>query len=237
VSAAHLCYNPSVFAAPHERLLPQKLRQQHANAAFPIVASLALVRMPLSLPISRRALKHRRAIQIEAFERDDGLWDLDAHISDVKTRDTKLASGTRPGGVPLHDMLLRVTIDTQFNIIAAEAVSEMVPYPGYCETIAPSYTQLIGLNLAKGFRRAMLARLGEILGCTHVTELALLLPTAAIQAFAGDVFDPHQGRKVAGKEEKPFQLDRCHALRSDGAAVAKYYPRWVDAHAVKSKSS
>lgn len=237
MGAAHLCYNPSVFAAPHERLLPQKLRQQHANAAFPIVVLLALVPMPLSLPTSRRALKHRRAIEIEAFVRDDGLWDLDAHISDVKTRETKLASGTLPAGVHLHDMLLRITIDTQFNIVAAEAVSEMTPYPGYCETIGPSYLKLIGLNLAKGFRKALQARLGEILGCTHITELALSLPTAAFQAFAGDVFDPHQGRTVAGKEEKPFQLDRCHALRTDGAAVAKYYPRWVDAHAVKSESS
>jgi len=25
---------------------------------------------------------------------------------------------------------------------------------------------------------------------------------------------------------KPFPLDRCHALRSDGTAVARYYPTW-----------
>ena len=193
--------------------------------------------MPLSLPTSRRALKHRRAIEIEAFVRDDGLWDLDAHISDVKTRDAKLASGTRLAGVPLHDMLLRITIDTRFNIVAAEAASEMVPYPGYCDTIAPSYSKLIGLNLAKGFRKALQSKLGDVLGCTHISELALLLPTVAIQAFAGDVFDPHQGANVEGKEQKPFQLDRCHALRTDGEAVAKYYPRWADAHAVKSETS
>jgi hypothetical protein len=24
----------------------------------------------------------------------------------------------------------------------------------------------------------------------------------------------------------PWQLDRCHALRTDGPAVAKFYPRW-----------
>jgi len=124
-----------VFAAPHERLLPQKLRQQHANAAFLFVASLALVRMPLSLPISRRVLKHRRAIQIEAFARDDGLW---ISTPTFRCQDTRCETGFRHrlAGVPLHDMLLRITIDTRFNIVAAEAASEMVPYPGYCDTIA-----------------------------------------------------------------------------------------------------
>jgi len=27
--------------------------------------------------------------------------------------------------------------------------------------------------------------------------------------------------------QKPFQLDKCHALRTDGGAVAQFYPRWV----------
>lgn len=183
--------------------------------------------MPLSSPISRRALKHTRAIQVEAFARDDGLWDLDAHISDVKTCDAMLTSGVRPAGAPMHDLWLRVTIDTQFAIVAAEAASDAVPYPGYCDTIAPAYRQLIGLNLIKGFRRALNACLGGVLGCAHLTELALVLPTVAIQAFAGEVFDPHQGGNAGGQEHKPFQLDRCHALRSDGTAVAKYYPRWA----------
>lgn len=182
--------------------------------------------MPLSPPISRRLLKHTRAIQVEAFARDDGLWDLDAHISDIKNRDALLASGLRPAGSALHSLWLRVTIDTRLNIIAAEGVSDAVPYPGYCDTIGPSYAKLVGLNLIRGFRQGLKERLSGTAGCTHLTELAQVLPTAAIQAFAGDVV----GTGDSGPDEegkKPFQLDRCHALRSDGAAVAKFYPRWA----------
>lgn len=51
--------------------------------------------MPLSSSTSRRALTHTRATQIEAFARDDGLWDIDAHISNIKTYDTALASQVR----------------------------------------------------------------------------------------------------------------------------------------------
>jgi hypothetical protein len=200
-------------------------------------ASQALARMPLSQSTSRRALKHTRAIRIEAFARDDGLWDIDAHIADIKTRDTRLASGTRPAGMPVHDLCLRLTIDTQLNIVDVEAVSDAVPYPGYCDTIGPAYKQLIGLNLLKGFRDGVKQRLSGIRGCTHLSELAQILPTAAIQAFAGEVLDTRDGASADQQSHKPFQLDRCHALRTDGPAVAQYYPRWAIVSRAESESS
>jgi hypothetical protein len=182
--------------------------------------------MPLPPPNSPRKLKHRRAIEASAYEREDGLWDIDAHITDIKTRDVPLASGTRPAGEPVHDLWLRLTIDRQLNVVDAGAVSDAVPYPGYCNTIVPAYRQLIGLNLLKGFRQGIKERLAGTAGCTHLSELALVLPTAAIQAFAGDVL-PTQDGAAAAQDQKPFQLDRCHALRTDGEAVARYYPRWA----------
>ncbi|SNS38959.1 Protein of unknown function [Noviherbaspirillum humi] len=179
--------------------------------------------MPLAPP-SRRSLKHTRSIQIEAYAREDGLWDIDAQITDVKPREVRLESGARPAGSPVHDLRLRLTIDTEFNVVDAQSASDAVPYPGYCDTIGPAYRRLVGLNLARGFRHGVKERLGGIQGCTHLTELAQVLPTAAIQAFAGEVIDT---RGAGQHSEKPFQLDRCHALRTDGPAVARYYPRWV----------
>lgn len=193
--------------------------------------------MPLSPSISRRALKHTRAIQVEAFARDDGLWDIDAHISDIKTRDITLASCVRPAGAPVHDLWLRLTIDTQLNVVDAQAVSDAVPYPNFCDTIVPAYRKLVGLNLMHGFREGVRQRLSGVQGCTHLTELALVLPTAAIQAFAGEVLDTRDGASGNSQSQKPFQLDRCHALRTDGAAVAQYYPHWaVKSHAVPESS-
>ncbi|WP_344763359.1 DUF2889 domain-containing protein [Actimicrobium antarcticum] len=192
--------------------------------------------MPLSPPVSRRALKHTRSIKVEAFARDDGLWDIDAQITDIKTRVVTLASGSRDAGEPIHDLKLRLTIDLAFNVVAAEAVSDAVPYPGFCDTIGPAYQSLVGLNLLKGFRHELKGRVAGIAGCSHLTELAQILPTAAIQAFAGDVIDTRDGDS-ANQHEKPFQLDRCHALRTDGVAVAQYYPRWSIKVADPSQSS
>jgi len=172
-------------------------------------------------------LRHTRAIRVDAFARDDGLWDLDARISDVKLRDVTLASGVRAGGTPVHDLHLRVTIDRELTIVEAEAASDAVPYPGYCDTNAAVYRQLIGLSLVRGFRQAVKERLAGVLGCTHLSELAQVLPTAAIQAYAHDVMPTRDGAGADPSPEPPFQIDRCHALRSDGPAVALYYPRWV----------
>ncbi|MES2152126.1 MAG: DUF2889 domain-containing protein [Pseudomonadota bacterium] len=181
-------------------------------------------------------MRHTRAIEVQAFARDDGLWDLDARITDVKVRDVTLASGKRPGGTALHDLNLRITINRELIIVDAEAASDAVPYPGYCDTIAPAYKGLIGLCLMKGFRLGLKDRLSGMLGCTHLTELAQILPTAALQAYANEVFQTRDGDAHDPLPHRPFQIDKCHALRADGPAVALYYPRWV-AKPVSSESS
>ncbi len=183
--------------------------------------------MPLPAPKTSRAPRNLRSITAQAFERDDGLWDLEARLLDSRPADVRLASGVRAAGDPIHDLWLRITVDTQFNIVDADAASDAVPYPGYCDTIGDAYRQLIGLNLMQGFRHAVRERLGGKAGCTHLTELASVLPTAMIQAFAGTVMPTRDGHHEDEDSEPPFQLDRCHALRRDGSAVARYYPRWA----------
>lgn len=171
---------------------------------------------------------HTRTVRVDAYARDDGLWDLEAVLTDTKSRDFPLATGVRNAGAPVHEMRMTLTIDTQLNVVDVQARSDAIPYPGHCETIAADYRKLIGLNLLRNFRQHVRERLGGTLGCSHLTELTNVLPTAAIQAFAGEVFKPSDTAREDHQQvqEKPWQLDRCHALKSDGPAVARYYPRW-----------
>jgi hypothetical protein len=145
-------------------------------------------------------------------------------VHDVKTRDTVLGGKTRPAGEPIHDMLLRLVIDEQFNVLEAGSETRRMPYPGVCNDHGDAYAALVGLNLMRGFRFAVQERLGGTAGCTHLTELTQVLPTAVVQAFAGDVIDTQGDDGPDAKQ--PFQLDRCHALRTDGPAVRAHYPRW-----------
>ena len=177
---------------------------------------------PVNPSVTRRPL-HRRALDVQVFARDDGLFDVEASLIDTKSHDVPLAGETRKAGDPIHEMHLHLTIDATLAITAASSDSLWMPYPGSCSEHGDAYARLVGLNLLKGFRRAVADRLGGIQGCTHLTELCQILPTAVIQAMAGSVIDTREG-DAAGNP--PFQLDRCHALRRDGATVAQFYPRW-----------
>jgi hypothetical protein len=179
--------------------------------------------MPLSpSPVPRQRL-HLRRISYEGWQRDDGLFDIEARLVDTKDHDYHLLSGTRAPGEPVHDMWARVTIDRHFNVRALEACTDLMPYPGACDRIGPAYAQLVGSNLMHGFRKALFDALGGVRGCSHLTELIAFLPTAALQTFAG------LRGEVDSADEKPFQLDRCHALEHTTETVRRYYPKWYRA--------
>lgn len=174
-----------------------------------------------------RTLQHRRTIDVQVFARGDGLWEVDARLTDVKTRDVRLGGGLREAGAPIHDLLLRLVIDERFNVVQAGSDTRAMPYPGSCDDLGDAYGRLVGLNLMQNFRQAVRKRLGGVQGCTHLTEMSQTLPTAVVQAFAGIVLDTR-----GEGDERPFQIDRCRALRADGSAVREHFPRWFRQAAV-----
>jgi len=176
----------------------------------------------MSLPVTEveRELTHTRRVRYEGYKRSDGLWDIEAHLLDTKNHDYQLKTGVRRAGQPIHDMWLRITIDRNLTILDAQASMDAVPYPGGCENITDAYRKLIGLSLVRGFRKRVWEALGTVNGCTHLTEMLAGLPTAAIQTFAGEMSE----ERADGS--KPFQLDQCHALRTDGDTVKRWYPKW-----------
>jgi hypothetical protein len=176
--------------------------------------------MPLPVSEVERELTHTRRVRYEGYKRKDGLWDIEAHLTDVKNHDYALKTGVRRAGQPIHEMWVRITVDRRMKIVDACSSSDAVPYPGGCETISPAYRKLIGLSLVKEFRKNVREALGGVRGCTHITEMLGGLPTAAIQTFAGEV--PEE-REDGGK---PFQLDQCHALETGSETVKKWYPKW-----------
>ena len=176
--------------------------------------------MPLHVTEVERELTHTRRVRYEGYRRADGLWDIEAHLTDIKNHDYRLKTGVRRAGQPIHEMWVRITINRAFDIVDAVASSDQVPYPGGCETIAPAYKGLIGLNLLRGFRKNVFEKFGKTRGCTHMTEMLAGVPTAAIQTFAGEMPEERPDGP------KPFQLDQCHALETTTETVRQWYPKW-----------
>ena len=175
--------------------------------------------MPLPEPSCARKPGHTRTITVRSFARDDGQWDLEGHLTDIWPHEVPVAGGRLPPHQPMHEMWLRLTVDRSATIVAVEAATDAGPYGSACSSINPAYRQLVGVRIGRGYREAIRQRLGRTAGCTHVTELTNVLPTAAIQTMAG-----RQGQSDSG--ERPFQLGGCHALRVDGPVVRMHYSPW-----------
>lgn len=183
--------------------------------------------MPLPTP-SSRSLQHTRRVICEGYKRDDGLWDIEAHLIDTKTfpMDYKdRTNGAIPAGEPLHGMSIRITVDMELNILDAVASMDYTPF-NCCKTISDAYTQLIGLQIASGFTRKTKELFSGINGCTHLLELLGPLATTAFQAT-------HQEREIQENfwqdgDKAPPMLNTCHTMSSDGPIVKEYWPHVHD---------
>jgi hypothetical protein len=166
---------------------------------------------------------HQRHIELQGYRREDNLWDIEGHLSDVKDYDFGGMTKLTRAGTAIHDMWLRVTVDAGLTIVDAEARMVSRPYPGTCEEVTADYRKLIGLRIAPGFSNTVRRLLGGRSGCTHLTELVASLATTAFQTLAGE-------RNALPADVQPPHLNRCHALDTRGAVVAEHYPRWYRAN-------
>ncbi len=183
--------------------------------------------MSLSTPAARRHI-HSRRIAFQGYEREDGLYDIEATIVDDKPIAVEFPKrGRIEAGVPLHDMQMRVTIDAHYTVRDIEVNTDAAPQAP-CYTVAEAYKALIGANLARGFRRAVEAAVGGTRGCTHLRELLMPLASAAFQTLSGK---PENMRRFAPAEidpdaPLPFFIDACKAWSREGEAVREFYPMY-----------
>lgn len=182
--------------------------------------------MPLPEATARQHI-HTRAIDYRGFKRDDGLWDIEAHMTDTKTYQFSNSwRGDIPVGEPLHEMLLRVTIDDNFVIQDIVAMTEYSPFE-MCPNITPAYKAVIGIQMGAGWRREIRQRIGGVQGCTHLTELLFPMATVARQTMWPFLMKNKKAPIDSSKNKPPAILNSCHAWSSDSPVVKenaeKYY--------------
>lgn len=177
----------------------------------------------LPAPTSARRQIHQREIKLQAFARDDDLYDLEALIEDVKPEPFAAATQTFPAGVPIHLMALRLTVNKEFTILQVQASMHKTPFQKICPSATDGMQRLVGCNLLKGFRRAVSERLPSGERCTHLAELATLMPTLAVQALIQGA--PGANAQPAS-DQRPLKIDGCHAWRADGPLTQEYLPQW-----------
>ena len=178
--------------------------------------------MPLSPPAARQHI-HTRTVQLNGYRRDDGLWDVEGHLVDIKSYNfpNKDRGGAIPAGEPVHEMWVRLSIDAHYHIHQVEVVTDHAPF-FLCGDITPDFQKLVGLNLGPGFLKELRSRFGGVHGCTHIVELLAPIATTAFQTLAPLVKSELRGHK------RPRILDTCHALDSSGPIVQREWPEWYE---------
>jgi hypothetical protein len=178
--------------------------------------------MPLTPPAARKSM-HRRRVECQGYLRDDGWWDIEGHLVDTKPFDIPNPDrgGTIRAGEHLHEMWIRLTVDTELLVHEVEAKTDFGPY-SLCGDITDNFKALVGLRIASGWTQKTRELLGGVKGCTHLVELLGPVATTAFQTvYASRAKRDGASRRKTGK---PPLLDTCHAYRSDGPIVQQKWP-------------
>lgn len=179
--------------------------------------------MPLPSPSSRREI-HRRVIDMQAYAREDGLYDVEARL--VDTKPFLFESLGRPQPVPpgqaLHDLWVRLTLDADFVVRDICAASDVTPY-AVCKEAETTLRVLIGERIARGWSATVKQRLRGAASCTHLMEVLIPLATTAMQGILG--LRPAAARKHSG-DGPPPQLDSCYAYGRSREMVQRFWPTY-----------
>jgi len=179
-----------------------------------------------------RERMHTRRIVCEAYRRRDGLWEIEATVTDEKGEEMPFRSRPRIGpGETLHDIVIAVLIDEDAVIHDVATRMGTVPW-AECPQSQAAYRRLVGLKVGNGFMREARERVGGVEGCSHLTDLLVQIgntytqaiwPTLTTRQFAAEP-DP---RKWADRRAIAF-VGGCAAWRRGGDTLRQEYPELAE---------
>ena len=181
--------------------------------------------MPLP-PAAPRTPMHTRRVTYQGFRRDDGLWDIEAELSDVKTYAFQVPNERPfPAQEPIHGLSIRVTLDDQFVIQDIVTSMDDIPH-AECAGAPVNMHRFKGQRMGAGWRKLINQLVGGTEGCTHLREMLFNMATAAFQTVPSGQW--HR-RELRGEPHPPvtepaFFLNQCHTWAYDSPTVARAYP-------------
>lgn len=181
--------------------------------------------MPLPDPAPRRHL-HTRATEFRGYLREDGLWDIEGQLRDIKSYGFISSDrGEMPPGTPIHGMTVRLTLDEGMTIVAANVAMDDTPY-GECRLAAPPVQGLVGRTIGKGWRKTINEVIGGTQGCTHMRELLFNMATAAYQTMWPwrEHERRREGRPRAHPDVAPPHIGQCMTWAADSPVTQRVEP-------------
>ncbi|NVK17459.1 MAG: DUF2889 domain-containing protein [Methylocystaceae bacterium] len=180
--------------------------------------------MPLSTPAPRKH-SHTRSVNLTGYEREDGLFDIEGHLVDTKTYSfDNQDRGEIKAGEPIHNMRLRLTVNEEMTVVAAEATIDDSPF-NVCANITPAFKMLEGMQIGPGWNKRVRQKLGGTKGCTHLVEMLSPLATATYQTLY-PILSRRRASQPEDQRDKPSMIDGCHAMDSSGDLIKERWPEY-----------
>jgi hypothetical protein len=179
--------------------------------------------MTLPAPAARRDI-HHRVIDMRAYARDDGLYDVESHLVDTKPFPFKRSGGPEPwpAGAALHDLGVRLTLDANFVVREVAVASSVTPF-GVCKETERTLQVLVGERIGRGWANIVRERLRGAASCTHLMEMLIPLATTALQGIrALDTAHYNAAVNAAGE---PAKIDTCYAYSREREVVKMMWPQ------------
>jgi hypothetical protein len=182
--------------------------------------------MPLSQAAARRDI-HQRVIDMKAYAREDGMYDVEAHLVDTKPFPFQRVGRPEPWppGQPLHDLWIRMTIDSELVVRAIEASSDVTPY-GICKEAENTLQVLVNERIVRGWSAKVKERLRGAASCTHLMEMLIPLATTALQGISGL---KDKSERLSLEQSAPKKIDTCYAYGRQRAVVQRLWPTYYQA--------
>ena len=87
-----------------------------------------------------------------------------------------------------------------------------------CPEVLPGVQKLVGLRIITGFTQKVKDLIGDVKGCSHLTNLFLTLGPAAVQGYWAAYGRRPEARSLNNPAVSRV-IDSCHVWRRDGPYV------------------
>ena len=165
---------------------------------------------------------HFRRVDMRAFRRSDGLYEVEGRVTDRKPfdfipgGDGEVVTATNP----IHDMGLRIVYDGDLMVHDISTFMDATPYPA-CIGGGLALRAMIGVRIGGGWGKEVRNRLAGAHSCTHLMELLIPMATAAIQSLS-----PMRNTMPDRLDDtgRPVKIDSCYGYAETTEVVRRRWP-------------
>jgi hypothetical protein len=155
---------------------------------------------------------HRRSINHQTWQHEDGVMEIESRLIDSKAYDTHIGfNRPLPAGEPVHDMTIRVLLGPDGVIRNIRLRMDSAPFE-ICPEVIGRFEDLKGASMGQGWNDFLSMRFSGAGGCRHLVDLLRGMGTVVFQSAHGRDWTPESLERMT---------DSCHAFRQDGPVIAQ----------------